>query len=143
MSSLQKTLKQTAAQGGYYITVGDCRRTFYYNAGTDAAPLLSTNLASLSSNISSVLAGAGTGVFRDHGKTLLSSGRVFRKVQLMVSTGSVAFGALNAVASGTDGVSGTAYASTNNPGYFTGYIELPGQGGYSSGGAFTPVARLG
>jgi len=137
MSSLLSRTKQVPANSGYYINVGDVRTTFYYNAGTDAAPLISTNLACLSSQVSTILKNVGSAIFRDHGKTLLSSGRVFRKVQLMVSTNSVVNG-------GTDGVSGTAYASTANPGYFSGYIELPGAGGYSSGtGSFTPVARLG
>jgi hypothetical protein len=138
MTSLQKNLKQIPGNAGYYVTlasVAGAQPTFYYNAGTDAAPLISTNMACLSSNVSTFLKAPGA-IFRDHGKTLLSSGRVFRKVQLMVSTNTVVNG-------GTDGVSGPAYASTNNPGYFTGYIELPGQGGSSSGFLGTPVARLG
>jgi len=141
MSSVAARPKQIPANNGYYIAIADTRTTFYYNAGTDSAPLISTNAAALASKVSTILATTGA-IFRDHGKTLLSSGRVFRKVQLMVSTNTV--GNL-----GTDGVSGVA-STTTNPGYFTGYIELPGQGGNNTGqgaasaaGPYTPVARLG
>jgi len=138
MSSLQKNLKQIPANAGYYINVASlvpsqAGATFYYNAGTDAVPLISTNAACFSGGTSTSMKIAGSAIFRDHGKSLLSSGRVFRKVQLMVSTPTT-----------TEGVSGGAYVSGANPGYFTGYIELPGTGGESSGsGSFTPVARLG
>jgi hypothetical protein len=126
-----KQTKQIPSNNGYYVPVGDCRTRFYAQSGTDTAPNFATNMISSMSTsgayVSSLVAtnGAG-GVFRDHGKTVLSSGRVFRKVQLMVST------------VGTEGVGGS---------YLTGYIELPGTGGMSSGagglGVFTPVARLG
>jgi len=132
--------KQIRTNGGYYINVADTRATFYQNNGTDVAPLISANLYARSTlgGVSTILATAGSAVFRDHGKTLTSSGRVFRKVQLMVSTGMVYGG----VSAGTDGVGGV----DSNPNYLTGYIELPGLGGYSSGlngSAYTPVARLG
>jgi hypothetical protein len=134
MTSLTSATKQIPSNAGYYVTVGDCRTTFYVNAGTDDLPNISANIFAVSSVTSTLIASAGAGVFRDHGKTLLSSGRVFRKVQLMTSTGSVA-------RLGTDGVGGIDTAPFN---YLTGYIELPGTGGYSTGsGSFTPVARLG
>jgi hypothetical protein len=63
------------------------------------------------------------------GKTLVSSNRTFRKVQLLSAQAA------------TEGVAGADVAPTN---YLTAYIELPGQHGVSSGsGSFTPVARLG
>lgn len=137
MTSLQTSLKQVPLNAGYYIPVADCRTTFYVNSGTEAAPSFVSGLSSLSSagkGVSTLIAGNGTGsVFRDMGKTLLSSTRVFRRVQLLSATSSLVNG-------GTDGVAGNSTA----PGeYLTGYIELPGTGGYSSGYAFTPVARLG
>ena len=69
--------------------------------GTAASPYTST--------ISTI--GAG-GVLRDLGKTVLSSGRVFRKIQLLVPTVS------------TFGVGGQAPGATANADYLTGYIEL-------------------
>lgn len=126
-----KQSKQIPSNNGYYVPVGDCRTKFYVQSGTDTAPNFAASMVSTMSTsgayVSSLVSGAGAGgVFRDHGKTVLSSGRVFRKVQLLVST------------VGTEGVGGS---------YLTGYIELPGTGGMSSGAGglsvFTPVARLG
>ena len=131
--------KQLRVNGGYYINIGDMRTKYYYNVGTDSAPVISTNFFALSSVTSTFMATAGSAIFRDHGKTLTSAGRVFRKVQLMVSTGVVYGGAV----AGTDGVGGFDIAPTN---YLTGYIEVPGSGGGSSGlngSGYTPVARLG
>jgi hypothetical protein len=136
MTSLISATKQIPLNAGYYIPVADCRATFYVNAGTDDLPNISANIYAVSSVTSTLVATAGAGVFRDMGKTLRSSGRVFRKVQLLTSTNSV-------TNLGTDGVGGIDTAPFN---YLTGYIELPGTGaqGYSSGtGNFTPVARLG
>ena len=134
---------QITSGSGYYVNIGSLISTFYTNVGTDAAPLFSTNIYARSTVTSTLLATAGTAVLRDHGKALVSSGRVFRKVQLMVSSGQVTNG-------GSDGVGGIDLGPGVTPGYITGYIELPGLG-VGSGVAgvagatisFTPVARLG
>ena len=142
MTSLQKSIKQIPANLGYYINVGDCRDYYYQQNGTDAAPSLGTNAYAQSTikfgptaaNICTLMQTAGSVIFKDMGKTLLSSSRVFRKVQLMTSTNSLVNG-------GTSGVGGVDVSPTN---YLTGYIELPGTGGAQSGVvAVTPVARLG
>jgi hypothetical protein len=153
MTSIPGAPKQVPVGSGYYINVADTRGTFYQNNGSDALVQMSTNIyafctirvaptsGTTSTLLSTVLATGGQAIFRDMGKTLTSAGRVFRKVQLMLSTNSVLF-------QGTDGVSGLDNAPTN---YLTGYIELPGQGTGSgappfSAGALTgitPVARLG
>ena len=130
--------KQLRTNAGYYINVADTRTTFYQNNGTDAAPLISSNTYARSgvSGVSTLLATGGSAIFRDHGKNLTSSGRTFRKVQLMVSSG-VIYGGVSA---GTDGVGGVDTAPTN---YLTGYIELPGTSTNSGTALCTPVARLG
>ena len=69
--------------------------------------------------------GPGAGKLRDMGKTLVSSGRVFRKVQLIVSN-----------APSTFGVEGNQNTSPNVD-YLTGYIEL----GWEGAGTPAPVAR--
>jgi hypothetical protein len=136
MSSVNANVK-TLTSPGYYVNVADTRTRFYMNNGTDSAPAMSTNYYAVSSVTSTYMATAGSAVFRDHGKTLVSANRVFRKVQLMVSTGSVNVG-------GSDGVAGVDNSPVN---YLTGYIELPGLGGSGSGNVagsgITPVARLG
>ena len=145
MTSLQTTIKQIPARLGYYVNVADMRTTFYQNNGTDALPNISANVYARSTTaiqtggvpLSTLFATAGAVVLRDHGKTLLSASRVFRKVQLLVSSNSLVNG-------GTDGVGGVSYETNTAVPYLTGYIELPGTGGSSTGtGSFTPVARLG
>ena len=150
MTSLQTRLNQVPLNYGYYINLADTRNTFYQNNGTDGLPLISTNIyafctirvapnsGTTSTILSTVLGTGGQAIFRDMGKTLTSAGRVFRKVQLMLSTQNVLF-------QGTDGVAGLDNAPTN---YLTGYIELPGQGTGTGApvpisGGITPVARLG
>jgi len=148
MASLQSHIKQIPSNNGYFITVGDVRKTFYQQLGSDSAPVFGQSVSTLSTSgaaLSTVFAAAG-GIFRDHGKSLVSSGRVFRKVQVMAGTSSLLVG-------GTDGVQGVGYGvgSLNSAsGYLTGYIELPGTGGTSSGvlagtaaGQLALVARLG
>ena len=137
MTSLLSGLKQIP-QSGYYIPVADCRNTVFVNNGTDAAPVFGSMISSISTSgaaTSTLIASAGAGVFRDMGKTLVASGRAYRKVQLLINTADVSTGA----AAATSGVGGTAAS------YLTGYIILPGSGGgaLQSGAGFTPVARLG
>lgn len=86
--------------GGSYLN-GSFATAPWSAFGSAASPYTST--------ISTI--GAG-GVLRDLGKTVLSSGRVFRKVQLLVPTVS------------TFGVGGAAPGATANADYLTGYIEL-------------------
>ena len=71
--------------------------------------------------------GPGAGKLRDMGKTYVSSGRVFRKVQLIVA---------NTQTTSTFGVEGNQNTSPNVD-YLTGYIEL----GWEGAGSPAPVAR--
>ncbi len=71
--------------------------------------------------------GPGAGKLRDMGRTYVSSGRVFRKVQLIVS---------NTQTTSTFGVEGNQN-TTPNVDYLTGYIEL----GWEGSGQPAPVAR--
>ncbi len=137
MTSLQTRIKQIPANDGYYITVATgARDRFYANIGTDSAPSLTigpiiSSMSSAGAGLSTIVNAAGA-IFRDMGKTLTSSGRVFRKVQLLVSSAT------------TEGVGGNAATVAIPVDYLTGFIELPGTGGMSSGsGSYTPVARLG
>jgi hypothetical protein len=71
--------------------------------------------------------GPGAGKLRDMGKTYVSSGRVFRKVQLIVP---------NTQVTSTFGVQGDQNTAPNQD-YLTGYIEL----GWEGAGFPAPVAR--
>jgi hypothetical protein len=116
--------KQT---GGYYIPLANVAdKILAWTAGTGAggsyqsgsfavAPwaAFGSSASPYTSSISTI--GAG-GILRDEGKTVVSAGRVFRKIQLLCSTGSVS----------TAGVAGAAPGSTTaNTDYLTGYIERP------------------
>jgi hypothetical protein len=134
---------------GYFVPLGDCTsRIFSYTPGSgaggsylagsfDRAPW-TTGVAGVSagavlSTISSI--GQG-GLLRDMGKTVVSSNRTFRKVQLLSPSGPFV----------TDGVTNGAFSSTDfssqtsNP-YLTGYVELAtGRSGPRAGVA--PLAFL-
>ncbi len=79
------------------------------------------------SKYTSSINGPGAGKLRDMGKTYLSAGRVFRKVQLIVA---------NTQTTSTFGVEGNQNTSPNID-YLTGYIEL----GWEGAGSPAPVAR--
>jgi hypothetical protein len=137
MTSLISVTKQIPANAGYYITVGNATGSVYANTGDDSTPVMNNSImaSTLStSKVYSLVSGAG-GVFKDMGKTLVSSGRVFRKVQVVANTGADLL-----PPSGTAGVGGVDVAPTA---YITGYIELPGQHGMGGYYLPTPVARLG
>lgn len=89
--------------------------------GTSGSP----GSVSLGTRYASSINGPGAGKLRDMGKTYLSSGRVFRKVQLIVPN-----------APSTFGVEGRS-PTTPVEDYLTGYIEL----GWEGAGAPAPVAR--
>lgn len=110
--------------GGFFIPIGNClSKVFAYTEGSGAggsfAPGNFSNAAwaavgtATAINATSTINGAGAGgVFRDMGKTVVSASRVFRKVQLLVSS-----------AVSTGGVSGQN-GSSPDVDYLTGYIEL-------------------
>jgi hypothetical protein len=111
-------LNATGGAGGSYL-VGSFATAAWAAGGTTPSKWTST--------ISTINAG---GLLRDMGKSVVSAGRVFRKVQLLTSTVS------------TGGVNGPAGVTTNPyVDYLTGYIEL-GSGLTNGGmpGSFAPVA---
>jgi hypothetical protein len=138
MSSTQRRLKQNA--GGFFIPVGNVATgVLAYNPGSGAGgSFVAGNFVLAAwaqggstpvrqtSTISS--AGAG-GLLRDMGKTVVSSGRTFRKVQLMTSTIS------------TGGVNGQSGTTPPNTDYLTAYIEIAsGPNSLSQAGSAAPVA---
>ena len=74
---------------------------------------------------------AGAGLLRDLGKQVISAGRVFRKVQLVVR---------QTTSNSTFGVEGATLAPTQpNVDFLTGYIEL----GTTATGPATPIGQYG
>lgn len=143
MTSIGRSVRQVSRDTGYYVPLGNLLGQIYaepvvasnglmssFSTAAWAAPSGATGFGNLLSSISSV--GAG-GLLKDMGKTLVSSGRVFRKIQLVKAS------ALNG---STFGVMGSAGTNPNQD-YFTGYIELGlGELG-ASGGSPAPVAAFG
>lgn len=124
MTSLQTSIKQVEAATAYYIPVADirtdikCYRTdinqFSSAVFTQAAPY------------STLVATAGGALLKDMGKTIVSSSRTFRKIQLVVPNSPSTFGVQGAEATVTGD-------------YLTGYIEM----GFEGNGAPAKVAKYG
>lgn len=134
MASVLRSVKQTPVNGAFFVNVGDIRTNIVQNYGTSQeAPLLSTASWTISnSTVASSLAVPGRAFLRDMGLNLVSSGRTFRKVQMLTSA---------AANVSTGGVNGAAPGTGSD--YLTGYIEVPGGAGNVSGSIPTAaVARV-
>ena len=116
----------------FYIPVGNLNGLIYA-LNTTTNVLTPASWASVGSRYLSSVNNAGQGLLKDHGKTFLSGGRTFRKVQLVVpqSTGTL---------TSTFGVGGAA-GTTPNSDYLTGFIEVGFDA--ASGTVPTPVAKWG
>ena len=134
MASGSQGPKQT---NGYFVPLGNCtdKISQYSGAGGAGGSFLpgnfsradwtvaSTGAGALLSSISSI--GAG-GLLKDMGKTVVSSNRTFRKVQLVAPS----------LAGGVVGVD-----TTKGP-YLTGYVELATGNALATHAAPAPVAYL-
>jgi len=135
MTSLLTAAKQLPNTNGYYIPVGDLVGKVYWhvdvaNTGVGGGTFSTAAWAALGAGASlSSINGAGKGLLRDMGRTIVSSLRTFRKVQLVVNSVSTF---------GVGGRSGTSATPTGED-YFTGYIEL----GFDGLGNAAPVAQYG
>ena len=151
-------VKQNGRDMGYFMPVSSLQGIVYaitYGAGAggtyvassmpspvawclpSVAPYATTGNPYLSS-----ISGAGQGILKDMGKTVVSAGRTFRKVQLVVNN-SQRNGANFALS--TNGVAGqNTYQALGNTGsavqdFLTGYIEL----GFEGTGPSAPVVPYG
>ena len=139
MSAGQAPFKQNDPDG-YFVPVASLIGQIYArteptgNTGVLGGSFSTASWAFWGSKATSSINAAGAGLLRDMGKTVVSSVRTFRKVQLVVPTGS---GATHTSLS-SFGVGG---AASTIPGqdYYTGYIEL----GFEGGGTAAPVAHFG
>ncbi len=123
--------------GAYYLIVssvvgnssgaGSGFQTYTPGSGSGGATTVgSFALFSYSGSVDqSTVLGTGN-VIKDMGKTVVSAGRTFRKFQAVYPQNI-----------STNGVSGVT-ATTTNPGYMTGYLEIAKDG---SGGSSARIAR--
>ena len=131
MTSVSYQARQLSMDNEFYIPIGNLTgQVFALN--TTANTLSTASWANFGSRYLSSVNASGAGLLKDMGKTFLSGGRVFRKVQLVVpqSTGTVS-------TFGVNGATGTA----PNQDFLTGYIEV----GYDSQAGTAPplVAKWG
>jgi hypothetical protein len=145
MTSIPSFIKQIPSDSRNFVPVSCLMNVIYgLNEATTALTPASWAAGAVSgaagnnvtgSPFASSIAGAGAGKLRDMGKTYVSSGRAFRKVQLIVP------GTVNGKTTGagvsTFGVAGEGEAAQPTSDYLTGYIEL----GWEGQNAGAPVAR--
>jgi hypothetical protein len=143
MTSLQTGLRQISNDSDYFITVGSCVNVIFNTplgaiAGWASTGALGAADGYLSTAVSTVNR-TGT-LLKDMGKTIISSGGYFRKVQLVVPQAASAAGVAGAgtLNGSTFGVGGPAGLSTASD-FFTGYIKL----GFEGQGPNAPVAQFG
>ena len=142
MTSVGSSVKQVRANAAYFVNLADVRTALLQNYGTysDNNPAyaagvgatLSTTAWAVTGLLSTSLTTSGSAFFRDMGANIVSSGRVFRKVQLVAPR--------NAGVS-TGGVGGAAPGNSSD--YLSAYIELPGLAGVTSGVTPAAFARVG
>ena len=140
------SIRQNDRDSGYYINLGNLLGKIYSrteptgNTGVSGGSFSTANWVWSSPNmypaawaiLSTSLVTAGGSILKDMGRTVVSSTRVFRKVQL-VRAGSLA--------PSTFGVDGP---NTTGEAYFTGYIELATGGeGSATAANCAPVAKYG
>ena len=131
MASGVRGPKQT---GGYYVPLGNLVsassiKTYVAGSGAGGSFLPGTftqaDWATTGGLVLPLISSVGAGLLKDMGKTVVSSNRTFRKVQLVVPGGT--------------GVSSSA--STAGP-FYTGYIELATGPSYVAGASPAPVGFL-
>jgi hypothetical protein len=142
MTSLQTRIKQLDTEQGYFMPLSSLQNiVFAFTSGTGAGGSFSQGAFSTASWATtfyngkanpylSSLNGPASGLLKDMGRTIVSAGRTFRKVQLMQNTaGTVS----------TGGVAGAAPGTNPVQDYLTGFIEL----GFDGAGTPAPVAVFG
>ena len=121
---------------GYFVPLGDCRsKVLRYTGGVGAggsflpgafSPATWNDSDSNSKYLSSISSLGAGGLLKDMGKTVVSSNRTFRKVQLVAPS----------LAAGVVGGTGS------NGQYLTGYVELATGNAVASDASPAPVAYL-
>ena len=142
MSSALPTNRIRQNSPSHFMTVGNLASQVYaYNPTAGALTFSTASWAWVGTSgqtagtpyVSSIVAAGG--LLKDIGKSVVSSNRYFRKVQLVVRNG----GAPVSTGASTFGVAGTNNGALPNSDYLTGYIEL----GLEGGGIPAPVVQFG
>ena len=131
VGSVGRSMRIVSLDNEFYIPVGNLTNLIFALNGT-TNQLSTASWAYFGSRYLSSVNASGAGLLKDHGRTYISGGRTFRKVQLVVpqSTGTQS----------TFGVGG-ATGLTPTQEYLTGFIEVGFDA--ASGLVPTPVAKWG
>ena len=131
VGSVGRSMRIVSLDNEFYIPVGNLTNLIFALNGT-TNQLSTASWAYFGSRYLSSINASGAGLLKDHGRTYISGGRTFRKVQLVVpqSTGTQS----------TFGVGG-ATGLTPTQEYLTGFIEVGFDA--ASGLVPTPVAKWG
>lgn len=126
MSSVLRAQRIVSLDNEFYIPIASATGLIFA-LNTSNSQLSTASWANFGSRYLSSVNGAGAGLLKDLGKTYLSGGRTFRKIQLVVpqSTYTVS----------TGGVQGGAPGTNPNQDFLTGYIEV----GFSESSASQPA----
>lgn len=155
MTSVSVRTRQVSNDSGYFIAVGSAANQIFATPDTSSAVVAwaSTALSAAAvvgygggtaGAISAAMYRASTvgTLFKDMGKTVVSSGTYFRKIQLVVPQGAQATGAghapLSAGTTSTFGVAGPSGAAAFGD-FFVGYVKL----GFDGQGTPAPLALFG
>lgn len=132
MTSLLRSTREVSNNTGYYIPLTDIRASLLSYNPDSSVQFSTASWANRPTGgevyYSSLVASSGAALLRDMGKTVVSSVRVFRRVQLVVPNSASTFGVAGAV--------GTTFPASD---FLTAYIEL----GFEGGGSPAKVAQFG
>jgi hypothetical protein len=141
MTSVSVRTRQVSTDSDYFIAISSCVNLIFATPDTSSAVVpWASSVIGVAQNYSTAVSTvnrAGT-LFRDMGKSVVSSGVYFRKIQLTVPQGASAAGQVGAGSTSTFGVAGPANV-TGVPDFYTGYIKL----GFEGAGSPAPVAKFG
>lgn len=130
MTSVERAPKTLSPDNEFYIPIGNLTNLIF-GLNTTTNQLSTAAWAYFGSRYLSSVNASGAGLLKDMGRSYVSGGRTFRRVQLVVpqSTGTIS----------TFGVGGQNTTSVYD--YLTGFIEVGFDA--ASGTAPTPVAKWG
>ena len=140
MTSVVSRTRQVSNDTGYFISISSCVNVIFTTPGGAPAPWASTGTGATYGQLSTAVSTVNRAgiLYRDMGKTVVSSGAFFRKVQLVVPQGATTATQVGAGTTSTFGVGGSA-AVSGIPDFYTGYVVL----GFDGQFAPAPLAVFG
>ena len=140
MTSVASRTRQISNDTGYFISISSCVNVIFTTPQGVVAPWASTGTGATYGELSSVVSTVNRAgiIYRDMGKTVVSSGAFFRKIQLVVPQGANTATQVGAGSTSTFGVGGSA-AVSSIPDFYTGYVRL----GFDGQGTPAPLVAFG